>query len=125
MLVRTIDDVLGTPRDVDWVNGTSRRLLVAGDGRGFALTDTHVRPGTSSRIRFPNHLEACYCIEGSGRVATAEQEWDLAPGTLYAPERDEEHVLSSDGGMRLICVFNPPLRGDETHDPSGDEASGY
>jgi L-ectoine synthase len=100
-------------------------LLVADDGRGFALTDTHVRPGTSSRIRFPNHFEACYCIEGRGRVEAGGRSWELEPGTLYAPDRDEEHTLSSDAGMRLICVFNPPLRGDETHDPSGEEASGY
>ena len=125
MLIRTFAEVLGTPRDVDWVNGTSRRLLVAGDERGFALTDTQVRPGTSSRIRFPRHLEACYCIEGSGRVETADGAWKLEPGTLYAPDRDEEHVLSSTEGMRLICVFNPPLRGDEVHDPSGEHASGY
>jgi L-ectoine synthase len=125
MLLRTLAEVLGTSQDVDWVNGTSRRLLVADDGRGFALTDTYVRPDTSSRIRFPNHFEACYCIEGRGRVEAGGRAWELEPGTLYAPDRDEEHRLSSDEGMRLICVFNPPLRGDETHDPSGEAASGY
>lgn len=125
MIIRTLADVIGTPHDVDWTNGTSRRVLVAADGRGFAVTETYVRPGTSSKISFANHFEACYCVEGSGRVETADGAWEIEPGTLYAPDRDEAHVLSSEHGMRLVCVFNPPLRGDETHDPSGTEASGY
>ncbi|HST38439.1 MAG TPA: ectoine synthase [Conexibacter sp.] len=125
MLVRKLAEVIGTPHDVDWTNGTSRRVLVAADGRGFAVTETHVRPGTASRIRFANHFEACYCVEGSGRVETAAGAWEIAPGTIYAPDREEEHVLSSEHGMRLVCVFNPPLRGDENHDPSGEQASGY
>lgn len=90
MLVRTLAEVIGTPHDVDWTNGTSRRVLVAADGRGFAVTETYVRPGTASRIRFANHFEACYCVEGSGRVETAGGAWEIAPGTIYAPDREEQ-----------------------------------
>ncbi|GAA3938362.1 ectoine synthase [Actinomadura viridis] len=125
MLIRTLNDVIGTAHDADWGNGTSRRLVVAADGRGFAVTDTYVRPGTVTRLRFDRHLEACYCIEGSGRVETDADAWDLEPGTLYAPDKGEEHRLSSTSGMRLICVFNPPLRGDETHDSDPARPSGY
>jgi L-ectoine synthase len=125
MLVRTLAAVLGTPQDVDWGNGTSRRLVVAADGLGFAVTDTYVRPGTESLLRYDNHLEACYCVEGSGRVITADRTWELEAGTLYAPGRGEEHRVASDTGMRLICVFNPPLRGDESHRPAGGRPSGY
>lgn len=125
MLIRTLDQVINTAHDVDWGNGTSRRLLVAADGRGFAMTETYVRPDTMSRIRFDHHLEACYCIEGSGQVQTESGAWPIDPGTVYAPERHEAHTLSSKEGMRLVCVFNPPLRGDEKHDPTGAEHSGY
>ncbi|TDC99448.1 L-ectoine synthase [Nonomuraea deserti] len=125
MLVRTLEDVLGTSRDVDWGNGTSRRLVVAADERGYAITDTYVRPGTQTLLRFDRHLEACYCIEGNGRVETTEGGWDLRPGTLYSAELGEEHRLLSETGMRLICVFNPPLRGDERHDSNPDKPSGY
>ena len=125
MLFRTLEEVLGTERDVDWGNGTSRRLVVAADGRGYAVTDTHVRPGTETRLRFDSHLECCYCIDGSGRVSTAEETWDLRPGALYAPDKGEEHRLSSESGMRLICVFHPPLRGDESHNSDPAKASGY
>ena len=35
---------------------------------GYTVTDTIVRAGTKSRLEYRNHLEACYCIEGSGEV---------------------------------------------------------
>lgn len=125
MLVRTLAEVIGTPRDINWGNGTSRRLLVADDGRGYAMTETFVRPGTETSLRYNNHLEACYCIEGSGTVRTDEGEWPIAVGTLYAPDKNETHHLSSAEGMRLICVFNPPLTGTENHSSDPSQPSGY
>lgn len=125
MLVRTLDEVIGTPQDVDWGNGTSRRLIVAADGRGYALTETYVRPGTVTRLRFDNHFEACYCVHGSGQIKTSSREWDVNVGTVYSADKSEEHWLSSEHGMMLVCVFNPPLRGDENHSSDPNEASGY
>jgi L-ectoine synthase len=125
MLVRSLDEVISTELDVDWGNGTSQRLLVANDGRGYTITDTRVRPGTRTLLRYDNHLESCYCVEGSGRVETAAGSWEIGPGTLYAPERGEEHELTTARGLRLICVFNPALRGDENHRLAEDNASGY
>ncbi|MEO3802875.1 ectoine synthase [Nonomuraea sp. B1E8] len=125
MLIRTLGDVLGSAQDVDWTNGTSRRLLVAADGRGYTLTDTRVRPGTTTLLRYDRHLEACYCVEGEGRVETAGGLFTITPGTLYAPDPGEEHRLTSTGGMRLICVFNPPLKGDENHDLAPGRPSGF
>ncbi len=125
MILRTLDSILGTAFDVDWGNGTSRRLLVAADERGYAITDTFVRPGTSTLLQFDNHLESCYCIEGSGTVEVGGDVLVIEPGTLYAPAKHEEHRLASNSGMRLICVFNPPLSGTETHDPEARGPSGY
>lgn len=125
MIIRTICDVIGTERDVDWGNGTSRRLIIASDERGYAVTDTYVRPDTETRLRFDNHLEACYCVEGSGTVRTETEQYPIAVGTVYSADQSEEHWLSSEKGMRLICVFNPPLRGDENHSSDPSSASGY
>ena len=44
----------------------------------------------------------------------------IKDGTMYALNQHDEHYLR--GGtedMRLICVFNPPLTGNETHDEHG------
>lgn len=125
MIHRTLESILGTPFDVDWGNGTSRRLLVESDQRGYAVTDTYVRPGTKTALRFDNHLESCYCVEGSGTVTVGDQTLSIEAGTLYAPDRGEEHTLASSEGMRLICVFNPPLVGTETHAPEATGPSGY
>jgi L-ectoine synthase len=126
MIVHQIEQVIGTDREVDWGNGTSSRLLVAADGRGFAMTDTYVRPGTKTLLRYDNHLEACYCIEGSGRLETSSDAYDLVPGTMYAPDKGEEHrLIAGDAGLRLICVFNPPLTGNENHRHVPGQPSGY
>lgn len=125
MLYRKLSEVIGTDHDVNWGNGTSRRLVVDSDGRGYAVTETFVRAGTRSSLRYDRHLESCYCIEGSGQVECAAGVFTIEPGTLYAPDKGEEHHLSATTDMRLVCVFNPPLRGDENHSPVAGQPSGY
>ena len=126
MLIRRLKDIIGTDRDVHWGNGTSRRLLVAADDRGSTLTDTHIEPMTETLLRYDNHLEACYCIEGGGSVVVGPLEHVIELGTLYAPEKREEHKLvAGPNGMRLICLFSPALTGAETHRIAVGEPSGY
>ena len=62
MLIRKHSEV----KVVQWGNGTSHRFLLEADGMGYTVTDTVVKAGTKSLIEYKNHLEACYCIEGSG-----------------------------------------------------------
>jgi L-ectoine synthase len=125
VLVRHINDIIGTDRDVDWGNGLSRRMLIAEDNRGYTITDTYVRPGSSSVLKYDNHLESCYCVEGSGYVDATDGTHRIEVGTIYAPDKGEAHVLRSDEGMRLICVFHPALRGQERHDLSAGTPSSY
>ena len=45
------------------------------------------------------------------------------PGTLYALDRNDAHVLrATKGDLRLVCVFNPPLSGNERHREDGSYA---
>ncbi|GAA0944934.1 ectoine synthase [Virgisporangium aurantiacum] len=125
MLVRTLDALRGTEHEVDWGNGISRRLLVARDGWGFTVTETEVLADTRSLLRYDNHWEACLCVGGAGTVESAAGRFEVRPGTLYAPARGEEHLLSSAHGLRLICVFNPALNGSEQHRLSAGRASSY
>lgn len=114
MLVRTIDDV----PTIEWGNGLSRRFLLESDGLGYTVTDTLVRAGTASPLHYRNHLEACYCIHGTGWVEDMAGRFHrLEPGTLYALDEHDAHVLGADpgGDMRLVCVFAPALKGDERH----------
>ena len=54
-------------------------------------------------------------MEGEGEVldvATGERH-AIRPGTLYALNLNDQHVLRAPQGdlRRLVCVFNPPLSG--------------
>jgi L-ectoine synthase len=126
MIVRTLTQIIGSERDVDWGHGRSRRLLLQGDGLGFALCDTVVLAGSESRLEYTQHLEACYCIEGIGELEDANgNRWQLAPGVMYAVNQHDKHCLRAKTDLRLICVFNPPLQGSERHSLSGDGSSSY
>src|SRR5262249_43509360 len=121
MIVRTLSDILGSDRDVQGPGWASRRLLLRQDGMGFSLHDTVVRAGARLTIWYKHHLEACYCVEGTGEIqdqATGRID-PIVPGTLYALDGHEKHVLHGLTDLRLICVFRPPLTGRETHDAEG------
>lgn len=122
MIVRQLDEIKGTRFEVDTPNWTSFRFLLARDGMGFSMHETRIRPGTETHMHYRHHLEAVYCIEGSGEIedlatGTVHQ---IRPGTLYALDRHDEHKLRGHAeGLRLVCVFNPPVTGEETHDETG------
>lgn len=121
MIVRSLEDVKGTERDVQTPNWASRRLLLKSDGMGFSLHETTVFPGTETSICYANHLEAVYCIEGEGEVETLEDGavHPIRPGVVYALDHHDRHHLRAKTTMRLVCVFNPPLTGREVHDANG------
>lgn len=121
MIVRKLHEIQGSDREVAGKNWTSRRLLLADELMGFSLHDTLIHAGTSTEIHYQNHLEAVYCIEGKGKVTLAEsgEEFPLEPGTVYALDKHDKHVLTAEQTLRMICVFNPPLVGPESHDENG------
>jgi L-ectoine synthase len=125
MIVRSLDELIGTSRDVEWGNGNSRRFLVENDGMDFSLTDTIVNAGSVSFLEYKNHLEACYCIAGSGEIRdpASEEVYPIAPGTIYALDKHDAHLLVAHEELRLVCVFRPALKGHESHKFSTDDNS--
>lgn len=121
MIVRSLDQVSGTDRDVHGEGWRSRRFLLRDDGVGFSLTDTTVAAGSEMEIEYRHHLEACYCLDGDAEItdlATGESHV-INPGTMYALDQHDRHRLKVSRDLRLICVFTPALVGAETHDDSG------
>jgi L-ectoine synthase len=121
MLIRHLESLVGSDRHVKGATWESRRLLLHDDGMGFSMHDTIIHAGTKTRMQYLNHFEAVYCIEGNGTIqdlATGELT-PLRPGSMYALDRHDEHILSATTQLRMICVFNPPLVGPETHDERG------
>ena len=121
MIVRRVDDLDGTARETVAETWRSRRFLLAGDGMGFSFHETTIGAGTETRMWYKHHLEAVYCVAGSGTIedlATGEVH-EIADGTMYALNEHDRHVVRATEEMRLICVFNPPCVGGETHDADG------
>ena len=121
MIVRRVDDLDGTDRETVAETWRSRRFLLAGDGMGFSFHETTIGAGTETRMWYKHHLEAVYYVAGSGTIedlATGEVH-EIADGTMYALNEHDRHVVRATEEMRLICVFNPPCVGGETHDADG------
>lgn len=123
MFTRSLEQINGTDGEVrpegnEWV---SNRLLLKKDGLGFSFNDTTVSAGTELHVWFKNHVEACYCIEGEGEVETIADGkiYPIKVGTLYAANEHEKHILRAKTDLRLICIFNPALTGQEVHDEDG------
>lgn len=126
MIAKTLYSIIGTACDMSGPGWNSRRLLLASDGMGFSLTDTIVEKGAELELEYTHHFEACYCIQGSGEITqVSAPHWHpLIPYTLYALDQNDRHVVrATDDDMRLVCVFNPPLNGNETHGPDGSYAA--
>jgi ectoine hydroxylase len=119
--VVTLDDIVGSDRDVRGETWQARRLLLAADRMGFSLHDTIIEAGTETPMWYRNHLEAVYCIEGDGSIEEVDtgKVYEIGVGTVYALDQHDRHVLRARSRMRMVCVFNPPCTGRETHDADG------
>lgn len=121
MKVVKLEDIIGTKQEVKADTWVSRRLLLKKDKMGYSVNDTIIKAGTETHIWYQNHLEAVYCIEGDGEVETLKDGkiHKITKDTLYALDEHDEHLLRANTDMRMICVFNPPLTGEEMHDENG------
>lgn len=121
MIVRHLEDLEAAGRVVHNPTWTSRRLLLRDDAMGFSLHDTTLYAGTRTAMQYRNHLEAVYCVEGEGWLEDlgAGQRHAILPGMVYALDRHDRHVVEATTDLRLVCVFNPPLKGPENHDSDG------
>lgn len=121
MIIRSLEETSGTAHDVRGETWRSQRLLLSADGMGFSLHETTMAAGTATRMHYKHHVEAVYCIAGRGEIEDLEtgDVHAIVPGVVYALDAHERHELRVEEEMRLVCVFNPPIRGDETHGPDG------
>ncbi|MFZ2540969.1 MAG: ectoine synthase [Gallionella sp.] len=99
----------------------SRRLLLGENGMGFTMTRTTVKPTkVFQRWHYKHHLEACYCIKGHGILKDVNGvQYQVVPGTMYALDKHDKHFFKALDTVILICVFNPPLTGQEIHQFDG------
>ncbi len=127
MIVTSLATIQGSERDVAWGKGQSRRFLLERDNMGFAFTDTTLERGTTITLQYQQHLEACYILEGEGTLTNEEtgEQHALASGVFFALDKHDRHSVETTQGLRMVCVFNPPLKGDERHSLKEGDASSY
>jgi L-ectoine synthase len=121
MIVRTLDEITGTERDVQTEHWRSKRLLLAGDRVGFSLHETVLDAGSINDFWYAHHVEAVFVVEGDGELydKDADVTYQLGPGSVYVLNGHEHHQLRPRTRMRTVCVFNPPVTGREVHDSDG------
>lgn len=107
---------------VKFTGGTSYRVVLEKDKLGFAMMRTEIDKGGPYKWHYKNHQEACMCISGNGYLEdliTGEVS-KIEPGVTYLVDKHQPHLFTAITDVVLISVFNPPLRGDETHDENGN-----
>ncbi|MGU3294240.1 ectoine synthase [Williamsia sp. M5A3_1d] len=123
MIVRTTTEITDTDRDIVAENGNwrSKRIILGGDKVGFSLHETVIKAGTVNEFHYANHVEAVWLISGEGTLLDREtgQEYPLGPDTMYLLNGHERHTVTAKTELRMYCVFNPPVVGNETHDENG------
>lgn len=78
MLIRHVDEVRGTERDVQGDGWRSRRLVLAAEGIGYSVHETTLAAGISLRFEYEHHRETVYCVSGEGGIE------DLSSGRAAA-----------------------------------------
>lgn len=121
MIVRTTEEITGTERDVSDGAWRSKRIVLAGDGVGFSFHETTIQANSTSEFYYQHHVEAVWVVEGSGTLTNREtgEIHPLRPGTMYLLDGHERHRVECDAQLRMLCVFNPPVTGNEVHDANG------
>ncbi len=99
----------------------SSRMILADDGMGFSMSSTVIPVGKEQFWHYKNHLEACYCISGKGVLRNIETDEHhlIEQGTMYVLDKNDAHTFEAIEEVTLICVFNPPLKGNEVHGKDG------
>lgn len=121
MIVRTIQQIEGTDRDVKFAQGSSLRLILESDGMGFSFHKTVIPAGQKGHWHYTNHLESCFCIQGHGiltDLSTGETHL-ITPDTIYILDKHDDHTFEAVTDVILLSVFNPPCKGGEVHREDG------
>lgn len=118
MLYRTKEHLVGSEREATGDGWKSRRFLLAEDGLPFSLHETEVAAGTVLEFCYQNHSETVYCVRGHAELEDIDtgRMLDIRPGACYVARIGERHILRIRQDCTFVCVFEPPLEGQEEAD---------
>lgn len=121
MIIRKLDTIRASERNIITDGWESARLLLKDDGMGFSFHITTMYAGKELAMHYRNHLESVFVLQGEGTIedlGTGEVH-ELSPGTLYVLNNHDRHIVRPRTDIVTACVFNPPVTGREVHDETG------
>jgi L-ectoine synthase len=121
LIVRTIEEITDTERDIKTPNWRSKRIVLANDGVGFSVHETILNAGSVNDFWYANHIEAVFITKGEAELYDKDNDktYQLGPGSIYVLSGNEKHQLRPKTDLHTVCVFNPPVTGREVHDENG------
>ena len=121
MIIRNLEDARASDRNVKSEGWESARLLLAEDKMGFSFHITTLYAGAELKLHYRNHVEAVMILEGEGTIEDLDtgETHALKPGTIYALDKHDRHIIRPESQIVCACVFNPPVTGREVHDETG------
>lgn len=121
MIVRHLSEIRASERNVKSQGWESARMLLKSENMGFSFHITTIYAGAELPMHYRNHLESVYIVSGEGSITDLanNKTHELKPGSLYALDQHDKHILRARSELICACVFNPPVTGKEVHDASG------
>jgi L-ectoine synthase len=121
LIVRSLEEITDTERDIKTPNWRSKRIVLANDGVGFSVHETILNAGSVNDFWYANHIEAVFITKGEAELYDKDNDktYQLGPGSIYVLSGNEKHQLRPKTDLHTVCVFNPPVTGREVHDENG------
>ncbi|MEO0443647.1 MAG: ectoine synthase [Pseudomonadota bacterium] len=123
MIVRNLNEAIDTDRRVVSPDGNweSVRLVLRDDRVGFSFHITTVYANTEFAMHYQHHQESVYCLSGNGEVENLDDGniYPVNPGTIYVLDQNDRHIFRAFSEVKIACVFNPPVVGNEVHNSEG------
>jgi len=108
-----------TNRQIHCPNGgfISTRIILASHNMGYTLTKTVIPKGDWQHWHYKKHLESCHCLSGIGILhdIKTNKKYNIYPDITYVLDKNDDHNFKAIEDVILLCVFNPPLKGNEVH----------
>ncbi|XP_019637780.1 PREDICTED: uncharacterized protein LOC109480072 [Branchiostoma belcheri] len=132
-VARSLSEIVGTDRDIDWGRGHIRRFLRKSDGFPISVHNANGEASSADTkygICYKHHVESVYFLKGRATYTweegakEAETRVDAANGTIYNMNAHDPHHVTAHENFEALCVFHPVLVGNENHDFS-QGYSGY
>lgn len=113
-------DIAGTHRDRMVADGNAHAMcyLAEEDGCGFSFSTLTIDGDSKGfPLHYRNHIEANMILEGEGEIHNLEtdERWPAGPGTLYVVGPADRHEIFLKGPVKVVSLFNPPIKGTEHH----------